>query len=98
LKKGVKKIIIKKKKERKRIIIITRRPSLAAWITKIQLRFYGVPFDIIRFVGPHKGHNERKLKIIKDMGIKVFYDNDPIVIKFFSEKGIRVISYIEMGD
>jgi len=71
------------------IIIVSARPGRLKSLTRLWLRFYKIPFHNLFCVGLGKDARERKLKVIKQMKVKKFFDDDPKTVNFLRKFGIN---------
>jgi len=79
--------ILKKLDERDIIFVSARPKELENWTIR-SLRFYKVPFSHLFCVGLGKGVAQRKLEVIRRMGIEKFIDNDEEVVNFLRNNSI----------
>jgi uncharacterized HAD superfamily protein len=72
-----------------KIIIISLRPKELEYLTRRVLLKYKIPFHQLHLVGVGKGGEERKLKIIKNIGIEYYFDDDLDTVTFLRRNGIK---------
>ena len=71
------------------IIIISGRPQRLEDSTKRWLKKYQIPFKRVILVELGDGIEKRKLRVIRQLGIEMFVDDDLWTVKFLVQNGIK---------
>lgn len=67
-----------------RLVYVTSRPRIAGFVTRRWLAINGFPNGRVEFVG-----SKEKAVFAQDVGISMFFDDDPTVIKDLIEIGMK---------
>ena len=72
-----------------KIAIVTARPKKAEKSTLRRFAQHDVPCDSLHCVGFGKGTRERKLEVILEKGIDIYYDKDPRTVDFLNSRNVN---------
>jgi len=87
--KNILSLIKEYKNQGKKVIVVTSRPISSEIITKKHLR--KIPFDELYFVNSGPEAWKRKVRLVRSLGIKIFYDNDERVTRELKKAGIKAV-------
>ena len=63
--------------------------------TERRLKSRHVPYLKLFCVGPGKGTNERKLKVIKDEKIEIFVDSNKRIVEFMKRNSVKAVTSLD---
>jgi len=88
---------LKKLSQDHEIIIISARPSWTKLITQQWLKFHKIPFSKLYCLGFGKGTKIRKLKVIKNEKIELFFEDNKRIREFLEKNSIKILPNLDLA-